>query len=312
MPAFRTVATLCKVETTYGVDPVPTGAANALITKNVNIQPYQGNTVTRDQDRPTLGAQSAINVAPNATISFGFEFAGAGAAGTVPKYGPILRAGGFSETVSAGVSVTYAPVTAFESATMYFYDGLNVHKLIGLRGNVEPVNAPRGGIPEFRFNGTGFYITPTAASIPALTLTGWQAPLPITKNNTTMLLHGYAAICESFALNMNSSVVHRNVINSEQIMITDRNPTGQLTIEMPALASHNYFVNGFESHAGVTLGAVGLVHGIVAGNIMEISGPQVQLSNPQRSNSDGLAVYSMDTTWVPTSAGNDEVLIIVR
>ena len=145
---FKNVALLAKTEVTYGTDPVPTGTANAMLSKGVTIAPHLGNRATRDLARSTFGAQSEINTGPYVTVSFGIEYAGSGTAGTAPKWGPLLLACGFSETVSAGVSVTYATVsTALKPVTLYFYMDGQQHKVIGARGNVS-FNLSRGQIPN--------------------------------------------------------------------------------------------------------------------------------------------------------------------
>lgn len=107
---FRKKTLLAKIESTYGTDPTPTGAANAILTKNLQIQLMQGNTVNRDVDRPTLGNDLTYHVAPYTKLSFDVELAGSGTAGTAPAYAPLLKACGFAETVIA------APVTGTAQA----------------------------------------------------------------------------------------------------------------------------------------------------------------------------------------------------
>lgn len=306
---FKNVALLAKEETTYGTDPTPTGAANAILSKGVTIAPYLGNRVTRDLDRSSFGAQSEINVGPYVTVTFGVEYAASGTAGTAPKWGPLLKSCGFSETVSAGISVTYATVsTSLKSCTLYFYMDGQQHKVVGARGNVS-LNMSRGQIPTLNFTFTGKYTRPTAVANPALTLTGWTAPLAVTKANTpTFSLHSYAAYCEALTLDMGNQVVYRNLIGSETIELTDRNPRGNVVIEAVAIGTKDYFT-AMEAHAGVTLGAVNLVHGTTAGNILTLAGSYVQLGNIAMNNSDGVCTYGMDTVWT-ASSGNDELTIV--
>ena len=85
---YRNMALLAKLEVSYGTDPVPTGGANAILTKGLTIQPYNGARVSRDLDRSTFGAQSEINTGAFVTVSFGVELAGSGTAGTAPAWGP--------------------------------------------------------------------------------------------------------------------------------------------------------------------------------------------------------------------------------
>ena len=106
---------LAKIETTYGTDPTP-AAANAILTSGLQRSLYEGNVVTRELDRETLGNDETVNTAPYVMIEFAVELAGAGTAGDAPDYGVLLRACGFAETIDAGVDVEYAPVSSgFES-----------------------------------------------------------------------------------------------------------------------------------------------------------------------------------------------------
>lgn len=308
---YKNVAVIAKTEVTYGTDPVPTGAANAILSKGAVPQPLLGNRVTRDLDRSTWGAQSEISTGPYVTVAFSVEIAGGGAAGTAPKYGPLLLACGMSETTNAGVSVVYAPAsTAIKSVTIYYFVDGQQHIIKGARGNVK-LNLSRGQIPSYDFEFTGLYTRPTAVANPALTLTSYQAPVAVTKTNTpTFTLHGTAVNCEAFTADFGNQIVYRNLIGSESVELTDRNVRGSVTIEAPTLATKDYFAAS-EAHAGVTLAAVQLIHGTTAGNIVQLDGPKVQLGAPSISNSDGIVTYAMDTIYT-ANASNDELVITVK
>ena len=47
---FRKKALLAKVETTYGTDAAPTGALNAIQTRNLQIEPLNGDPLEFDVD----------------------------------------------------------------------------------------------------------------------------------------------------------------------------------------------------------------------------------------------------------------------
>jgi hypothetical protein len=51
---------LAKIEGTYGTDPVPTGGANAILMTDVELKPMEGQDVSRNIERPYLGAQEEI------------------------------------------------------------------------------------------------------------------------------------------------------------------------------------------------------------------------------------------------------------
>ena len=300
---------LGKLEVTYGVDPVPTGAANAVLVRNLEITPQESELVGRDLVRPYLGHSEQLPVSIHGVLQFEIEVAGSGAAGTVPAYGPFLRACGFSETISAGVSVTYAPVSnVFESMTIYFnVDGV-LHKLTGARGNVEVVlNAKQ--IPVFKFSFTGLYQTVIDAAAPAVTLTSWQKPQAVNTGNTTGLsIHGYAgAVLSELSMSVNNDVLYRSLVGAESVLIADRKPAGNMTIEATTVAVKDWWTIS----KNATLGALSVTQGSVAGNRVRFDAPAVQIVKPTYADQDGIQMLQMGLTMVPGAAGNDEFTITV-
>lgn len=100
MPLLNRKRTLlAKIESSYGVDPTPTGAANAVLVSNLNVTPMSTELVDRDLIRPFLGNSEQLHAAIYAMAEFECEVAGSGTAGTAPAWGPLMRACGFSQTV---------------------------------------------------------------------------------------------------------------------------------------------------------------------------------------------------------------------
>lgn len=303
-----------KLEVTYGTDPVPV-AADAILTKNLNLDdPYAGDRVARDLDRPTLGLQEEININPHVTLSFDVEIAGSGTPGTAPKYGRLLKACGFTETPdpdTTPVYVEYAPnSTLADSVTLYLEIDGQRHIIKGARGNVV-FNFQRG-IPFMHFTFAGLYTRPAAGEISSPDFTAFQVPVPVTKANTTMTLGAYSGPAASLTCDMGMQVYPRNVIDQEEVLLTDRSPTGQIVIDMPDLGDINVFEDFVESHAGtIGTGALALQHGTAAGNIVEFEAPKVQLSTVSEGDDTGLAIYTLNARYIP-DAGDDEVLLTVR
>ena len=46
---------LAEEETTYGTDPTPTGAANAILVRSLEISPFQSDAVEREMIRGYMG-----------------------------------------------------------------------------------------------------------------------------------------------------------------------------------------------------------------------------------------------------------------
>jgi len=117
---FRDKTLLAKVETAYGQDAAPTGAANAIQVMDVTITPQDGETVTHDYVRPDLGARPQIPVNTHVSMEFSVSVAGSGAAGTAPAYGPLLRGCGMAEVISASASTQASPATNVGTPTGTF------------------------------------------------------------------------------------------------------------------------------------------------------------------------------------------------
>ncbi len=305
---MRKLAIVAKTETTYGTDAVPTGAANAMLVRNARISPLTVESESRDLARPYLGNSDTVIGAFYGALEFEVEAAGSGTAGTAPKYGPLLLACGFAQAISAGVKTTYTPVSAaFSSVTMYFYlDGV-LHSFTGARGSVAfRGNNRSAAMWVFKF--TGLFKPVTDASLPTVDYTGFQKPLAVnTANTPTFTIHGVAGVLRNISLDMANVISYRNLVNSEAVQLVDRKPGGSIEMEATLMATKNWFTTVRD---GVT-GVMQLIHGTTAGNIIEINTPVAQLTEPQYSDFEGVAMLQTGLVLKP-NAGNDEVEIVVR
>lgn len=305
---FRKLALLAKIETTYGIDAVPTGAANAILARNVNVTPLEVEEEVRDIYQPYLGNLGSIVTAFYGKIDYEVEIAGAGAAGTAPKYGPLLRSCSLAEVISAGVSVTYTPVSSgFEAVSKYFYlDGV-LHKFLGTRGSVSAGFSAKG-VPMWKFSYVGLFQPVTDAALPTATYTGFVTPLAVNKANTpTFTIHGIAAVMKSLTLDLANEVKYRNLVNYEGVDNVDRKPGGSLEIESNLMAVKNWF----DIARNKTAGALNIIHGTTAGNIVQIQAPSVQINQPRYQEADGIVMLNAGLTLQPSS-GNDEISIVVK
>jgi hypothetical protein len=104
MRSVRKLLILAKIEATYGTDVLPAGA-DAILVTNASLKPLEAEVIDRDFVRSYLGASGKIMAGDYAKLEFSVELAGAGAAGTAPKWGRLARACAMSETITAGVDV---------------------------------------------------------------------------------------------------------------------------------------------------------------------------------------------------------------
>lgn len=295
---------LAKIETTYGTDSVPTGAANAIVVRNIDVTPLNATIVSRDLVRPYLGSFDQLVAMTNAQVSFEVEAAGSGAAGTAPAYGVLLRACGMSETVVASTSVTYAPVSSgFESVSIYFnVDGVQ-HRLTGCRGTVTS-SFTVGQIPVFRFTFTGLYNAPTDVAVPSVTYTQ-QVPLPVNNTNTTSFsLFSFAALMQSIEFDLAADIQYREVVGTggRYVQYIDRKPAGTVTIEAPTMAQRNFFTDAL----GTSTGSLTFTHGTAAGNRVVFTASQTDIINPTYTDDNGVQMLQIPVVFLPTTAGNNE------
>ena len=300
---------LAKIETTYGTDPTPTGAANAILVRNLNVTPQSSQLVGREIIRPYLGNFEQLMASTHVELDFEVEAAGSGTAGTVPAYGCLLRACGLSETVTASTKVDYKPVSsAFESVTIYFnVDGV-LHKITGARGDVE-LNITSAQIPVFKFKFVGIYNAPTDTALPTVTYANQATPLVANSVNTpTFSFFSASPVLQAISLQLGNQVDFRTLIGLQYVQITDRKVAGQVTFEANTIATKDWFTAGIAN----TLGAVSLTHGTTAGNKVVIASSTVDLIQPNYTDNNGVQMIQCGYVMTPTSAGNDEVTITIQ
>lgn len=306
---WRKKVFLLKVETTYGTDSVPTGAANAILATGVKFEPMKGSDVNRDLDLPYLGNQGTIPAELHATFSGKVELAPSGTAGTPPAWGPLLRICGVAQTVSAGVSVTYNPITdSHESGSLYLYIDGTLYQALGVRGTGKfTINAQ--GIPYFEFELTGLFVQPSEASNPAATLTAWQKPKVASQVNTpTFTINGVAMVMRTFELDLGNTVEPRFLVGAEEILIVDKAEVIKTQVQADLLS----VINPFALAEAQTDVAVNVVHGTTAGAITTLNAPAAQMQRPEGAvEAQGIKEWPLSLMPKPTGAGNNQWTLVL-
>jgi hypothetical protein len=309
MPALRTRAKtlLAKLETTYGVDPVPTGGANAILVSEYEISPLEAEYVERDLIRPYFGVSEQFPSAANMMLTFAVELVGSGTLGTPPAWGPLLRACAFDQTINAGVSVLYEPITdAIPSLTLYANQDGVLHKMTGARGEVT-IDVPNKQLPKLKFEFRGLWQPVIDAASPTVDFSAFQKPVPVNTVNTTNLsiLGASGLVMESCSLKMGNAIAFQSLVGYEEVIITDRKPEGDISIQATPIATRDWFTDVQQA----TSGAFSLDHGTVAGRRVRLSMPNASLSEPKYADSNGQVMLQMKLRASPGAAGNDEVRI---
>ena len=286
---------ICKIESTYGSDPTPTGAADAFhtidsaVTAAPNVSRIDFNTHGTSFTRP-VGQMGARTVGQR--LNFMFEGAGT-SAGTAHTTTALLRCCGLLETVSAGVSVTYAPQTiiGMESSTLVVeHDGV-LHETNGFYANIRMVAGPRDGI-RCSVDGRGLYQEPLQGTIdghaPGTLLA--KAFLNVGLTITPSGGSAYTPVLKSWSFNRGVVMEDVEDANSttgiNRLLITDADPTIELSMALDTDSGANLTYAGtattaiFENLQNATTHAVAFSHAAGGtGNTLAFSGPTLQLVN---------------------------------
>lgn len=292
-----------KVETVEGTAETLLAAQGILALSGQ----YQRNTdmLARDPMRPTFSQMTSVPGKRTATINTQVEMRGSGTAGTAPDWGPLLRACGFSETVVAVTSVTYAPISTGDvSATVAHYqDGIR-HLIAGARGTMSFGGAV-GEICVMNFNMLGIEDTVTDQAILAPTYTN---TVPRALKTMTFSVHGTTVFGSSFSIDLGITTTPRvdfsKASGHASVFLGNRTPVCNFVVEKPLVATKDWY--GLWDSA--TEAAISLVLGSVAGNIITIAAPKFQITNITEQDDGGIAKLSIDGK-LNLSAGDDELTI---
>lgn len=303
----RSLILLAKLETTYGSDPTPTGALNAVRGKGVKISPMEGQDLPRDLDLPAMGNQGTIPADLHMKLEFEVELAPSGVVGTAPAFGPLLRACGLAQTIAAGVSVTYNPVSEnHESATFYFQLGGTLWKMPGAKGSAKfTLNAQ--GLPVIAFTFTGLFANASEEARPTPVFTAWKKPIIVSASNTPVFtVHGVALVMKEFMLDLGVKVEPRFLVGSHSVQITGREEMIEAKVEAVPLTT----LNPFAKAATQDEGPVVLTHGTVAGAICTINAPLAQIQRTTAlDESQGIVEWPLRLAPQIGAAGNDQFTI---
>lgn len=309
---FKTI--LFKKEVTYGTDAAPTTGANAVLTRNFSAKPIQVDQVERPLDLPTRGRRKSAPSNRRSTLRYELELAGSGAAGTAAGWMEHLEACGMAAPVLTAVTKAEQkfalPGTALSSATSHHWMGGQRTRVTGIRGTFG-MDFTSGRYPFASLEMTG--LLPANPAVDATAPVGepdftrWKDPLEVNTANTDFLLDGFAAVLKRFTFNTNAEVRPRNLVGANYINRGNHAGGGQIEIEAPALASKNYF-------STLDLGteiAVQLVHGTVAGNIVQLDGAYLQILDIDRAEEDEIMMLSI-SYGLNIRAGQDDLLLTAK
>ena len=303
---WKNKAILIKPEAAYGVDTIPTGAANWIEARNVVLTPMDNDKVARNIELPYMGSSGDIIVSSWVKLTFDVAMAGSGIAGTPPKWGALMLGCGTAQTTVATTSATYNLIsTGFGSVCAYInIDGVQ-HAMLGGRGEVKAKIAAKG-TPMLSFAFEFLYVAPATQAAPAVTRTGWTIEEGVNSVNTLPASVGGVALPFSqFDWSFGNKITRMDLPGPQrEISITDRAPQASLTVLAPDLATFNPFAIATSS----AVVPITTTHGSVAGKQVTTT-LQARIIDAAYDKIDDMLAYKLTLQPVPV-AGNDEIVVI--
>ena len=312
MALTRTTKLLAKIESSYGSNPSPVAGSNAIQVTDIEVTPIESDNVQAPTFQGFLGnsTQGSLLANKRVAVSFGAELSGSGSAGTASALSPLLKSCGLSESIVSSTSVTYAPVSSsFSSCTILCFYGATRHVITGCRGTAT-ISMAAGQFAQINFEFTGIYNAPDSTAMSGtFTVANQSAALEVNDTNiTTATFHGATSQrIESFDLALNNEVLYKETASSQEVLITNRAPGGTAVIEEPVRATTDYFAKAVATATGNT----SIVLGASAGNIVTVNVPQTDITGVTRADTGGVNALNLPYLALPTTAGNNELSIVM-
>jgi hypothetical protein len=301
-----------KTESTQG-SAVSLSATDFLLAEDVEVRPL-AEVLPRDYYRSDLDTLAHVKGRKSFEVKFRTELKGSGTAGDAyDPLGAALQACGFTEAVSAGVSVTYTPNSAPSSANYYgpgnsctikvYKDG----KELVIAGAVGSFKASfeAGKICMLDFTFRGVYTEPTDVAFPSQT---YSSVVPAIVASASFSVHSFSAVVEKFDFDVANELTERPSVSAANgllgFMITGRKPTGSMDPEDTPTSDTNWY----NRLTAGTSGALSLTLGATAGNIVGLSFPAVQYAGLTHEGRGGISVLNIPLQF-NRSSGNDWLTI---
>lgn len=241
---------LAKIETTYGTDPTPTTAANAVEVMDLSMKRVK-SPVERNSQNASLMRKASLLGEEYYEISFKAEIQLTGSAGTPPRLGPLLRACGLSQTIITGGSpvVKYRDRSdSFESCTIWVYQGGRLFKTVGCFGNVKGTyEAGKNAILEFTMQGmVGAAISVISMPTDAV-YDDVAGSTPLCKAGTFKYNNKTTLCSNMMDFDLGNVVSKRQCLSATYVVegfeITDRKPVASINPETQVFTSYDFYTD---------------------------------------------------------------------
>ncbi|MBO6789516.1 MAG: hypothetical protein JJ894_03165 [Dinoroseobacter sp.] len=288
----------------------PLVAKNAILCNDLTLRFLEGDYQAREFATGDEGAQIEELYNKHSGAQFMLEAAGGGAADTPPKYADLLKACGLTETIVDATSVSYSPTpmgAAKAEARLELRSGVATSVVRKARGALT-FTAETNRKPMIGFNILGEYQGPTDGVLNGLDFTGWRKALECSPANMNAFTFNGTTLCvRSFTFTDGRTPRLGRFMNCDGTDITHRRFTGRMTIEWPDRSTMDL----------IALCAAASTHafvwqlGSVAGDIVRVAAPAVQIKFAGEQDIDGTMGANLDLVFTPVS-GDDEIALIFK
>jgi hypothetical protein len=314
----KVLAVLAKIETTSGVDAVPTGAANAVRPVGIPTLNY-AYLEPGLRDDVIFGNLGVIDrTAPAGrygTVEITLEARGAGAAyasGLKPEADAFWRMAGF------GVASDFTGGTEFyryqtldggmETATLYLYTGNKLFKMLGCVAAPKfTAEANKRGFLTFAVTGK-IASDPTEVAIPALTFNATLPPLFHTSPSSIGAwteASGDPLVLRRAEIDFAQTVSDRPSAGATDgligYIIADRKPRQTMLVEIPTLAAFDAYALSKATGSGLPVSNWQL--GVAQYNRVKVVTGRWALEAPGHASDKGINAYNLAGNLVMGTEG---------
>lgn len=308
MPApllFKRAAVGAKIEGTEGTAESLVAADFDLEAENISIGPDLP-FFAKEAVRPSLSKFKGTSGGPRLyRIGFEVEIRGSGTNTTPPSWFVLMRACGMGETIG-GSEVDLDPIsTGWETLTLAVNtDGVQwlLHGGMGTFRITEVSGEP--GKIAFEF--LGVYNKPADVAMPVVPSYDDQDPEAFV--GATATFGGNSFLFKTLEIDIANVLSPREKPSAAggvfSVRITDRVPTFSIDPEMDNVSTEDFF-GDLEA---MTENAIQIIHGLTAGNIIEVNAPAAQYEGLEPVDRDGFVVLNASGRLNgATAAGDDEL-----
>jgi hypothetical protein len=308
---------LAKVEASYATWAAPAPATDASVIFGYQMTPIEGEDVRRQTERGFHGTNPSRRTAKRQRHQFSQELTGAGTVDGVAHWGKFTRGCQFGAAVPVAATECGYPLIGVGDGGSLSLAGNkgNAFDLRGKgsRGNMT-ISLVEKQLPSIAWDYMGLHqdeaniITPSSPA--GVVLPVYPPPVEVSLINTVVQLFGVTLGVRSFELNMGNKLEYYSTTATRQVVFgkdesgSARSPRARVVFELPDLGVRNFFTD-IASGVG---GAFSLVHGLVAGNIVEIASANAVLTDAEFTVEANRIFLSANLDFVSTAAGNDFTL----